>query len=104
MIPGNCNMHLVCCGSGDPILFIHGMPTSNRLWSGVIQQLCGQYTCFAVDLPGLGKSPRMDYGPGYLRQLAERLEELRLKHSIEKWHVVGHDAGSVVAVHYAHYF
>jgi pimeloyl-ACP methyl ester carboxylesterase len=97
-------MHLVCCGSGDPILFIHGMPTNSRLWSSIIKRLCSRYTCFAVDLPGLGKSPRIPYGPGYLRELAEQIEELRIKHNIAKWHVVGHDAGSAVAVHYARYF
>jgi pimeloyl-ACP methyl ester carboxylesterase len=97
-------MHLHCCGSGDPILFIHGMPTSGRLWSGVIQRLCGSYRCFAIDLPGLGKSPRAKYGPGYLRSLAQDIDLIRIENKIEKWHVVGHDAGSAVAVHYAHYF
>jgi pimeloyl-ACP methyl ester carboxylesterase len=97
-------MHVVCCGSGDPILFIHGMPTSGRLWSGVIERLCGRYTCFAIDLPGLGKSPSMPYGPGYLKSVAEQIDALRIDNNIAKWHVVGHDAGSVVAVHYAHYF
>jgi pimeloyl-ACP methyl ester carboxylesterase len=97
-------MHLVCCGSGEPILFIHGMPTNSSLWRGIIERLCGRYTCFAIDLPGLGKSPRMRYGPEYLRELAEQIEVLRVKHNIAKWHIVGHDAGSVVAVHYARYF
>src|SRR5262249_50773580 len=27
---------------------------------------------------------------------------IRVKNKIEKWHVVGHDAGAAVAVHYAH--
>ena len=40
-------MHLVTCGSGAPVLFIHGMPTSSRLWNGVISRLCGSYQCFA---------------------------------------------------------
>lgn len=97
-------MHVVRCGSGDPILFIHGMPTSSRLWRGIIARLCGSYRCFAVDLPGLGKSPRMPYGPGYLRQLAEQLDAFRSENGIAKWHVVGHDAGAAVAVHYARYF
>ena len=97
-------MHLVCRGSGDPILFVHGMPTNSRLWGGIIERLYGRYTCFAVDLPGLGKSPRMRYGPHYLRQLAEQIDTLRIENGIEKWHVVGHDAGSAIAVHYAHYF
>jgi pimeloyl-ACP methyl ester carboxylesterase len=97
-------MHLVCRGTGDPILFVHGMPTNSRLWGGIIERLHGQYTCFAVDLPGLGKSPRMRYGPHYLRQLAEQIDALRIENGIEKWHIVGHDAGSAIAVHYAHYF
>jgi pimeloyl-ACP methyl ester carboxylesterase len=97
-------MHLVRCGSGDPVLFIHGMPTSSRLWSGVMRRLCSRYSCFAVDLPGMGRSPRAPYGPGFLRALAEELDALRRAHNIEKWHVVGHDAGAVVAVHYAWYF
>jgi pimeloyl-ACP methyl ester carboxylesterase len=97
-------MHLVRCGSGDPILFIHGMPTSGRLWNGIIQRLCGSYTCFAVDLPGLGETPRVRYDANYMRNLAEKIDQIRIENKIEKWHVVGHDAGSVVAVHYAYYF
>jgi pimeloyl-ACP methyl ester carboxylesterase len=97
-------MHLVTCGSGEPILFIHGMPTNSRLWSGVIDRLCDRYTCFAVDLPGMGKTPRTPYGPDYFRRVAEQVDALRIENGIDKWHVVGHDAGAAVAVHYAHYF
>lgn len=97
-------MHLVRCGSGDPILFIHGMPTSGRLWSGIIARLCQRYTCFAIDLPGMGETPRAGYDAQFLRHLAEQIDEIRAANGIDKWHVVGHDAGSAVAVHYAHYF
>jgi pimeloyl-ACP methyl ester carboxylesterase len=97
-------MHLTRCGSGDPILFIHGMPTSGRLWRGIIERLCGRYTCFAVDLPGLGDSPHQPYDPDFLRHLADQIDSIRIANNIDKWHVVGHDAGSVVAVHYARYF
>jgi pimeloyl-ACP methyl ester carboxylesterase len=97
-------MHLTRCGSGDPILFIHGMPTSGRLWRGIIERLCGRYTCFAVDLPGLGNSPHEPYHSDFLRHLAERIDQIRIANKIDKWHVVGHDAGAVVAVHYARYF
>jgi pimeloyl-ACP methyl ester carboxylesterase len=97
-------MHLLTCGSGDPVLFIHGMPTSSRLWKGVIQRLCGRYKCFAIDLPGLGESPSRPYDADFLRRLAEQIDQIRIENNIEKWHVVGHDAGSAVAVHYARYF
>jgi pimeloyl-ACP methyl ester carboxylesterase len=97
-------MHLVRCGLGYPILFIHGMPTSSSLWKGIIERLCGEFTCFTVDLPGLGDSPPELYDPEYLHKIAEQLDQIRIDNNIDRWHVVGHDAGSAVAVHYAHYF
>ncbi len=97
-------MHVVRCGSGEPVLFIHGMPTSSRLWGGVTRRLCSHYSCFAVDLPGMGQTPGVPYRPGYLRALADQLDALRQQNGIERWHVVGHDAGSAVAVHYARYY
>jgi pimeloyl-ACP methyl ester carboxylesterase len=97
-------MHLESCGSGAPVLFIHGMPTNSCLWKSVIQRLCGNYRCFAIDLPGMGATPGRPYQTDFLRHLAEQLDQIRIENNIDKWHVVGHDAGSVVAVHYAHYF
>jgi pimeloyl-ACP methyl ester carboxylesterase len=102
-------MHLVARGSGDPILFIHGIPTSNQLWTGIIDrllgdQLHGRFACLAVDLPGLGKTPKGRHGLKRLQELAELIERIRIDRKIDKWHVVGHDAGSAVAVQYAHQF
>lgn len=97
-------MYLFSSGSGYPVLFIHGMPTSSSLWTGVIEKLCDRFTCLAVDLPGLGRSPRIPYGPRQLEALAQQIEKIRIERNIEKWHLVGHDAGSAVAVHYAFLF
>jgi pimeloyl-ACP methyl ester carboxylesterase len=101
-------MYLLSRGSGYPVLFIHGIPTSSRLWSGVIDKLLGRFTCMAVDLPGLGRTPKRRYEDGCslnrLESLAEQIERIRVEHGIDKWHVVGHDAGSAIAVHYAHRF
>jgi pimeloyl-ACP methyl ester carboxylesterase len=80
------------------------MPTSSCLWNDVIQRLCGSFKCFAVDLPGMGETPSRPYDADFLRHLAEQIDRIRIENKIEKWHVVGHDAGSVVAVHYARYF
>jgi len=97
-------MYLLSRGSGHPVLFIHGIPTSNRIWSGVIDRLASRYNCLAVDLPGLGRSPKSAHRLGELQAMAMHIEELRIQHNIEKWHVVGHDAGSAIAVHYAHQY
>jgi pimeloyl-ACP methyl ester carboxylesterase len=95
-------MYLCTRGSGYPVLFIHGMPTSGELWTRIIDKLRDRFTCLAVDLPGLGNTPKVAYGPKQLETLAERIEQIRVARGIEKWHVVGHDAGAAVAVHYAH--
>ena len=97
-------MYLLSSGSGYPVLFIHGMPTSSRLWGGIIDRMRDRFTCLVVDLPGLGRTPRIPYGPKQLEALAEQIEQIRVERNIEKWHVVGHDAGSAVAVHYAFRF
>ena len=102
-------MHVVARGSGDAILFIHGIPTSNQLWSEIIDRLLGdhlrgRFACLAVDLPGLGKTPKGRHELEQLRELAETIERIRIERKIEKWHVVGHDAGSAIAVQYAHQF
>jgi pimeloyl-ACP methyl ester carboxylesterase len=54
-------VHLFSSGSGYPVLFIHGMPTSGRLWDGVISKLRGQFHCLAVDLPGLSFQQHVDH-------------------------------------------
>lgn len=97
-------MYLLSRGSGYPVLFIHGIPTSSQLWSGVVQKMRDSFTCMAVDLPGLGRTPKAPDGLRQLESLAEKIEQIRVENKIEKWHVVGHDAGSAIAVHYAFRF
>jgi pimeloyl-ACP methyl ester carboxylesterase len=52
----------------------------------------------------MGETPSQPYEADFLRHLAEQIDQIRIENNIDKWHIVGHDAGSVVAVHYAHYF
>ena len=94
-------VHCICKGEGHAILFIHGMPTNGMLWQGVIQQLSRQYRCFAVDLPGMGETPFTPYGFDYLERMASQIEKIRIQNGVRNWHVVGHDAGSAIAVQYA---
>ncbi len=91
-----------CEGSGEPVLFLHGLPTNCHLWDRVIGRVCGNFACIAVDLPGLGRTPPMAGGFRQLPVLAAFLEALRIDCGVEKWHIVGHDAGCAVAVEYAH--
>lgn len=46
-------------GSGDPIVFLHGNPTSSFLWRNVMPHLEGQGRLIAPDLIGMGDSEKL---------------------------------------------
>src|SRR5205814_10704927 len=43
-------------GNGDPIVFLHGHPTSSYLWRNIIPYLEGLGRCIAPDLIGMRDS------------------------------------------------
>ena len=47
-------------GSGDPIVFLHGNPTSSYLWRNVMPHLEGQGRLVAPDLIGMGDSSKLE--------------------------------------------
>ena len=47
-------MAYVDVGSGDPVVFLHGNPTSSYLWRNIISHLEGSARCLAPDLIGMG--------------------------------------------------
>ena len=47
-------------GEGQPLLFIHGNPTSSFLWRNIIKGLKNKYRCIAPDLIGMGDSDKLD--------------------------------------------
>ncbi len=93
-------MHYVEEGSGDPVLFLHGNPTSSYLWRNVIPHVSPLARCIAPDLIGMGKSDKPDieyrffdhvpYIEGFIEQLG--LQNITL---------VIHDWGSGLGFYYA---
>ncbi len=53
-------MHYVEVGSGDPVLFLHGNPTSSYLWRNILPRVSDQGRCIALDLIGMGRSDKPD--------------------------------------------
>jgi haloalkane dehalogenase len=49
-------------GQGDPIVFLHGNPTSSYLWRNVIPHLQEHGRCLAPDLIGMGDSGKNPSG------------------------------------------
>ena len=54
------NIHYIDEGEGDPVLFLHGNPTSSYLWRNIIPHMTSFGRCIAPDLIGMGKSDKPD--------------------------------------------
>jgi len=54
-------IHYIDEGKGEPILLLHGNPTSSYLWRNVIPHLTRNARCIAPDLIGMGKSDKPDF-------------------------------------------
>ena len=95
-------MHYIDVGEGDPILFLHGNPTSSYLWRNVIPHLSGQGRCVAVDLIGMGKSDHPDIAYRYddhYRYLCGFIDALGIGTNLT---LVIHDWGSGLGFRWAH--
>lgn len=94
------NIHYIDEGEGDPILFLHGNPTSNYLWRNIVPYLSKQGRCIAPDLIGMGKSDKPDIKYGFedsYRYLDAFIKKMDLKNVT----LVVHDWGSGLGFHYA---
>ena len=96
----NSRMHYVDEGEGDPILFLHGNPTSSYLWRNVMPYLKPQGRVIALDLIGMGRSdkPDIDYTyDDHIRYVEGFIDALNLKDIT----LVIHDWGSALGFDYA---
>ena len=60
-------------GSGDPIVFLHGNPTSSYLWRNIMPHVEDRGRCLAPDLIGMGDSDKLpDSGPDRYRFVEHR--------------------------------
>ncbi len=96
------DMAYIDVGAGDPIVFLHGNPTSSYLWRNVIPHLEGLGRCLAPDLVGMGdsgKAPRHSYRfVDHARYLDNWFEALDLQHRIM---LVVHNGGSILGFSWA---
>jgi len=93
-------MHYVEAGQGDPILFLHGIPTSSYLWRNVMPLLAPLGRCIAPDLIGFGKSdkPNIAYTVfDHIKYIEKFIETLGLKRIT----IIMHGWGSVIGLNYA---
>ena len=92
-------------GAGEPIVFLHGNPTSSYLWRNVMSRVIDLGRCIAFDLVGMGDSEKLDdSGPErytfaeHSRYLDAAIDALGIE---ERVALVVHDWGSALGFHWA---
>ncbi|MHA4811526.1 haloalkane dehalogenase [Flavitalea flava] len=95
-------MSYIDLGSGDPIVFIHGNPTSSFLWRNVIPHVAGQGRCLAPDLIGMGRSGKEPSGQYSFLRHAKYLDKWFAALDLDKVTLVLHDWGSALGFYWAY--
>src|SRR4030088_1276033 len=98
-------MSYASVGEGDPIVFLHGNPTSSFLWRNIIPHLQSFGRCIAPDLIGMGDSEKMPNSSAdsytfveHRRYLDRFFDALGLKEHVT---LVVHDWGSALGFDWA---
>lgn len=85
-------------GAGEPLVLIHGLATSARIWGAVTPALARTRQVVTLDLPGFGASAPA--GPGFeLEHVAERIARSLAARGVQSpFDLVGHSLGAAVAL------
>jgi len=55
------DMAYIDTGEGEPVVLLHGNPTSSYLWRNIIPHLENRWRCLAPDLVGMGSSGKLPH-------------------------------------------
>jgi haloalkane dehalogenase len=96
------DMAYVDLGTGKPVVFLHGNPTSSYLWRNVVPHVSPLARCLAPDLIGMGESGQAPAGSyrfvDHARYLDAWFDALGLARDVT---LVVHDWGSALGFHWA---
>ncbi len=93
-------IHYIDEGAGDPVVFLHGIPTWSYLWRNIIPTVATQCRCIAPDMVGMGLSDKPDINYtvfDHIQYMTRFLDKLDLNNIT----LVMHGWGSVIGSHYA---
>ncbi len=84
-------------GAGNPVVFIHGFPTSGHLWADVVPLMPPGHRLVVLDLLGFGRSDRPMQRAIDVRAHGDRVVALLDQLNIKEACIVGHGVGGGIA-------
>ena len=98
---GETSIFVRRCGSGAPVLLLHGFPQTHLMWRGVAPLLARHFTVVCADLRGYGRSgcpvSTPDHAPYAKRAMARDMVLVLERLGFPRFAVAGHDRGGRVA-------
>lgn len=84
-------------GTGPPLILIHGWPLFSYTWRFVIHDLSKRFTCFLLDMPGLGDSKWNKDTNFHWPYQAKRITGLITELKLDNISILAQDSGGAIA-------
>ncbi len=90
-------------GKGQPVVFIHGYCETSEVWNEFHKKLSRRNRVISVDLPGFGKSPRLNYAFS-LKDVAAEVKQVLDERRLSNYVMIGHSLGGYVTLAFVKQF
>ena len=97
---GELDIHYLTCGTGEPLVVIHGGNAGAMAWKKNMLELGSSYTVYVPDLPGFGYSQPLT-GAYYIPEMVDFIDRFSDNLGLEEFHLMGHSLGGAIALSYA---
>lgn len=87
-------------GEGKVIVLLHGFTESMKIWNSFVNKLSGKYRVITIDLPGHGRSARLDKIQT-MEMMADTVHAVLKKAKVSKCIMIGHSMGGYVTLSFA---
>lgn len=93
------DINYVTAGQGEPLLLIHGGNIGWGQWYPNISDLARHFSVFAIDLPGAGRSTRLDYSQlDFKSDFVDVVDEFIALQNFQRLNIVGSSIGGWIAL------
>jgi pimeloyl-ACP methyl ester carboxylesterase len=90
-------VHYEVTGEGEPLVLVHGLSESTRIWYRNLPELASSYRVYLVDLPGFGMM-RKFHQHFHLEEAGDWLNEWLQAIGLKEIYLVGHSMGGYIAM------
>ncbi|MBL8020217.1 MAG: alpha/beta fold hydrolase [Leptospirales bacterium] len=98
---GNIKVHFREQGKGEPVLLLHGWPTSSFLWRNIMPIIATNHRVIAPDLPGFGESDKPTDIRYSFEFFSTVLDGLVAQLGLNRFTLVLHDLGGPIGLYWA---